>query len=199
MNKTFLHRRSHRKFNYNYSAPGYYFITIVVHNRQMLLGKIVNQTLHLSSAGQIVTQCWLDLSQNTSVLSSEAFVAMPNHVHGIFRIREHSSLQEASAPSIGNLVRSFKAKTCKLVREEVFPEFGWQRDYYDRIIRTDRELRLIQLYIVCNPLLWGIDPENPHKAGQNSTVETSLMKQCGFENEDNELIRRYVEYRTGAR
>jgi len=47
--------------------------------------------------------------------------------------------------------------------------------------------------------LWGIDPENPHKAGQNSTVETSLMKQCGFENEDNELIRRYVEYRTGAR
>ncbi|OGO26167.1 MAG: hypothetical protein A2136_08355 [Chloroflexi bacterium RBG_16_54_11] len=36
----------------------------------------------------------------------------------------------------------------------------WQCNYYDRIIRDDKELDRIRLYIIENPRLWAEDPEN---------------------------------------
>jgi len=41
------------------------------------------------------------------------------------------------------------------------PKPVWQRNYYDRIIRDDKELDRIRLYILENPHQWAEDPENP--------------------------------------
>ncbi|BCR04283.1 hypothetical protein DESUT3_13520 [Desulfuromonas versatilis] len=43
----------------------------------------------------------------------------------------------------------------------------WQRNYYERIIRDDRELAAIREYIANNPAQWGLDKNNPenHKDG----------------------------------
>jgi REP element-mobilizing transposase RayT len=40
------------------------------------------------------------------------------------------------------------------------PRSIWQRDYFDRIIRDEKELDLIRLYIHENPSQWAEDPEN---------------------------------------
>jgi REP element-mobilizing transposase RayT len=37
----------------------------------------------------------------------------------------------------------------------------WQRNYYEHIIRNDRELQAIRQYICDNPLNWEQDQENP--------------------------------------
>jgi putative transposase len=37
----------------------------------------------------------------------------------------------------------------------------WQRNYYERVIRHDRELNAIREYIHHNPLNWALDRENP--------------------------------------
>ncbi len=37
----------------------------------------------------------------------------------------------------------------------------WQRNYYEHIIRNDRELHAIREYIKYNPLKWDEDEENP--------------------------------------
>jgi putative transposase len=37
----------------------------------------------------------------------------------------------------------------------------WQRDYYEHVIRNDRELEIIRDYIRANPQRWATDPENP--------------------------------------
>ena len=37
----------------------------------------------------------------------------------------------------------------------------WQRNYFERIIRDDRELNRIREYIINNPLKWALDTENP--------------------------------------
>ena len=37
----------------------------------------------------------------------------------------------------------------------------WQCNYYEHIIRDDRELQTIRDYIRYNPLKWGEDEENP--------------------------------------
>ena len=36
----------------------------------------------------------------------------------------------------------------------------WQRNYYERIIRNERELNAIQAYIEANPSQWATDREN---------------------------------------
>ena len=36
----------------------------------------------------------------------------------------------------------------------------WQRNYYEHIVRNERELRAIQQYILDNPLNWQLDREN---------------------------------------
>ena len=37
----------------------------------------------------------------------------------------------------------------------------WQRNYYERVIRHDRELNAIREYILDNPRRWAEDAENP--------------------------------------
>ncbi|MEP0548616.1 MAG: hypothetical protein ABJF88_16900 [Rhodothermales bacterium] len=50
------------------------------------------------------------------------------------------------------------------VRAAGWPPFDgqlWQRNYWERIIRTPRELDLTRRYIAGNPLRWHLDPMNP--------------------------------------
>ncbi len=37
----------------------------------------------------------------------------------------------------------------------------WQRNYYERIIRSDGELDRVRMYIANNPLRWADDDNNP--------------------------------------
>ncbi len=39
----------------------------------------------------------------------------------------------------------------------------WQRNYYERIIRDESELRRVREYIMQNPVNWSGDDENPQK------------------------------------
>ena len=38
----------------------------------------------------------------------------------------------------------------------------WQRNYYERVIRTNEELDRIREYISNNPAQWEMDAENPN-------------------------------------
>ena len=77
---------------YDYSRPGAYFITIVVHNRQCLFGEIVNGEMTLNEFGEIVKTEWQKtgiLRPNTDV---NTFIVMPNHLHGILIITDNDDL-----------------------------------------------------------------------------------------------------------
>ena len=37
----------------------------------------------------------------------------------------------------------------------------WQRNYYEHIVRNERELRAVRDYIKHNPMQWSLDRENP--------------------------------------
>ncbi len=189
-------RRSTRKQGYDYSSSGYYFITIVVKNRVARLGKITEGLLTLSSAGEIVKECWLDL-QKTNHLTSQAFVVMPNHFHGIIQLPNSTESSGTSSKSaLGEILRMFKAKSCRLLRRAGFVDFEWQRNYYDHIIRTEKTFRIMQLYILTNPILWNLDPENPNKEYCSESIEVARMQECGFETGDMELIKNYIEFQT---
>ena len=42
-----------------------------------------------------------------------------------------------------------------------YSEFNWQHNYYEHIIRSDKDLNNIRDYIINNPTQWYKDEENP--------------------------------------
>jgi len=52
-------------------------------NRRHLLGEIVNDEMQVSVAGSLVIEAWSGLPARFPNVELDAFVVMPNHVHGI--------------------------------------------------------------------------------------------------------------------
>ncbi len=80
------HRRSIRLQGYDYSRPGMYFVTVCAQNRACLFGDVVDGEMCLNEAGCRVHAAWGDLPCHYSGVELDAFVVMPNHVHGIIMI-----------------------------------------------------------------------------------------------------------------
>ncbi|MEM7772159.1 MAG: transposase [Cyanobacteria bacterium P01_E01_bin.6] len=83
-------RRSIRLKGYDYKAPGAYFITICTHQRERLFGEVVDGEMQLNRLGERVHACWLQLPNHFSRLQLDAYVVMPNHIHGILMLTDPS-------------------------------------------------------------------------------------------------------------
>jgi putative transposase len=77
------HRRSIRLRGYNYRLAGAYFVTIVTQDRAALFGRIVDSVMHLNDAGWMVQAVWDEIPICYPGVDIDAFVIMPNHIHGI--------------------------------------------------------------------------------------------------------------------
>jgi len=62
--------------------------------------------------------------------------------------------------TLGKIIRAFKAKATRLIRQNGFRDFEWQRNYYEHIIRNKEDLRNTRNYIKNNPLKWSIEKKN---------------------------------------
>jgi hypothetical protein len=62
--------------------------------------------------------------------------------------------------ALGSFIAGFKASVTSRARRELIMTGIWQRNYYERIIRNDRELDNIRWYILNNPLNWQLDRDN---------------------------------------
>jgi putative transposase len=178
------HRRdSLRLKGYDYSEPGEYFITICTADRRQIFGEIDGGRLRLSVLGKIVDECWRKIPEHFAHTSLPAFQIMPNHMHGIIHIGPCRGVQlnaptenlvagptgdmfSAISPgkgTLGVIVRTFKAAVMSEARRggRYLGHSLWQRSFYDRIIRDDREHFLVEQYITLNPLFWHLDRNNP--------------------------------------
>lgn len=82
------HRRSIRLKGYDYAQAGAYFVTICIQGSQCLLGRIVDGEMKLNAAGEMVCQEWFALPERFRTIELDAFVVMPNHIHGIIVLHE---------------------------------------------------------------------------------------------------------------
>ena len=86
-------RQSIRLRGYDYSRPGYYFVTICIHDRKhRVLGDVVDGVMVSNPINGIVRFCWDDLESHYPHIKLDEFIIMPNHVHGIIIIRDSISL-----------------------------------------------------------------------------------------------------------
>lgn len=82
-NPNIHHRRSIRLPGYDYSQAGAYFVTICTQNRLCLFGEVADGRMIQNVAGQMVETVWQQLPDRFPQILMDAFVVMPNHVHGI--------------------------------------------------------------------------------------------------------------------
>ena len=80
-------RRSIRLRGYDYTQVGAYFVTIAVRGRLALFGEVVDGEVRPNDAGEMVRKVWQAMPQRFPFVEVDAFVAMPDHVHGIIVIR----------------------------------------------------------------------------------------------------------------
>jgi hypothetical protein len=79
---------SARLKNWDYASEGYYFITICTQNRECCLGDIDNGKMGLSEIGGIAEKCWSEIPAHFPHVELDAFIVMPNHIHGIVVIND---------------------------------------------------------------------------------------------------------------
>jgi len=58
--------------------------------------------------------------------------------------------------SLSTVIRSYKSAVTKYANEQNL-KHAWQAKFYDRIIRSVREYKRIEEYIILNPLRWDED------------------------------------------
>jgi hypothetical protein len=85
------HRHSIRLKGYDYSGEGWYFVTVVTFRRECLFGEMADGRMNVSALGRIVQECWEAIPAHFPNVTLDAFVFMPNHVHGIVVIRDEAA------------------------------------------------------------------------------------------------------------
>ena len=174
------HRRSIRLKGYDYSQPGWYFVTVVAQNRDCLFGEIADGEMLLNEIGIIVRDEWIKTAEIRPEIRLDEYIIMPNHIHGIIIIvddnRRHATgrgdprgtptrpvaptIKPGPKPkSIGSIMAGFKSAVTKRVNayRGAPGQKLWQRNYWEHIIRNEIELNRIRNYIINNPKNWDED------------------------------------------
>lgn len=169
------HRRSIRLPGYDYSQAGAYYVTIVTHNRDMLFGEVIDGEMKLNDFGKVVQEEWERTAIVRPNIELGAYMVMPNHFHGILIItdavvgasRRLAPTTDAISPkpgSLGAIMAQFKSIVTKRIwklDENMNGTPIWQRNYYEHIIRNDREMGKIWRYIESNPVTWNPMKKTP--------------------------------------
>ena len=134
----------------------------------------------LSALGIIADILWHEIKNHAKNIKLDAFVVMPNHIHGILILSENKTVEtrHALSPkhalshkqqtigqnrfqnqgknSISSIVGSFKSAVTKHAHRLGF-EFAWQSRFYDNIIRDEKMYANIIQYVNENPIKWEND------------------------------------------
>ena len=177
------HRRSIRLQDYDYSSAGGYFVTICTKGRECWFAEIVNGEMELSRLGEVVQDLWLEIPKHFEDVMLDAFIVMPYHVHGIIvntkidvgradvivgrgvqlnaPTADYFSRISPKKNTLSVIVRIYKGAMTRWCRQNGHGYFQWQRNYYERIMRNQKEFKRMVGYITNNPLQRELDEENP--------------------------------------
>jgi REP element-mobilizing transposase RayT len=172
-------KNSLRYYGRDYSIPGKYFVTICTAQKTEWFGSIIDGEMHLSEIGHIAAKMWYEIPMHFQFICLDAFVVMPDHIHGIIVINKHivtslaGSLHATTLPqhdaakpidknmssispksgSLSVVVRSYKSAVSNHARKSN-RHFAWQPKFHDTIICTSGQLKRIRKYVSDNPKNW---------------------------------------------
>ena len=159
-------RRSLRLQGWDYRSEGLYFVTICTYQRENIFA---DERLHAIAAN---AWAYIPKQEHAQHVQLDESVIMPNHVHGTIHIVSGPDTpllggaepRGAPAGSLGVIVGNYKMLVTKRVKAMLRATGTdmrvWQRGYWERIIRNERELNATRETIGNNPLRWAEDRDN---------------------------------------
>ena len=173
----FSSRKSLRLKNYDYSQNGLYYVTICTRNREEILSEIkINSyfsgrkttisfndiIIVYTKVGNIILSEINNINQQKNILIHN-YVIMPNHIHFIIQLNHNKNeiMGRGGTLPLQTIIGRFKSFTTKQynILSNSFGIKLWQRNYYEHIIRDEKEYLKIIQYIQNNPFRW---IENKH-------------------------------------
>ena len=152
-------RKQNRIPEYDYSAPGAYFVTICTQGRRQILSNItVGAAIsrppeeNLTAYGEIVDLAINHITTIYPGVSVDKYVIMPNHVHMILRICSGEDGRQVAAPTVSAVVGQMKRWISLQAGTAL-----WQKSFHDHVIRNEEDFREIWEYIDTNPARWAED------------------------------------------
>lgn len=185
---------SSRLQTWNYANEGMYFITICTANKEHFFGEIITSSVErqctasqypkmdLSEIGKIAALEWYKTKELRPDMNIDldAFIVMPNHIHGIIAIgaNQYNSDKDASlgdvmyrvstskqnnfgsqSKNLASILRGYKSAITTFARKNNIL-FNWQTRFHDHIIRSLEEYEKISNYIYNNIANWQNDKFN---------------------------------------
>jgi len=177
--------------DHDYGTPGWYFVTICTKDRHCFFGDVVDGHVQRSPVGQRAHANWQAIPTYFDHARLDAFVVMPNHVHGLVGLvarsdrgrdtdnenvetrqwhvstdnaESQNQAMSAITPDAGSLpviINQYKGAVTRWARQNRFCDFAWQPRYYDRVVRNRKERHRIRRYIERNPARWEHDRNHP--------------------------------------
>jgi REP element-mobilizing transposase RayT len=178
-------RQSIRLPAYDYSGQGGYFITTCTKDRAHLFGRIIpgcrrddgRTVKQCNGYGAIVSDCWQALAGVHPNIRLDDYVVMPNHFHAILvftgpvadvfgtRLDRAPKMSTRRNMALSRLIGRFKMQTAKGInRLRGTPGTSvWQRNYWEHVIRDEKEWLVLREYILFNPAKWEHDKLNDQR------------------------------------
>ena len=161
-------RKSVRLRAHSYD-DGIYFVTSCTAEKKHYFGYVADGVMHLNDVGKYLDKILSELNNHCNYADVPLWVVMPNHFHAIIVIRPvgagHARLgcgdcgpnwKRYGLPTVMASIKSAVSKYAHSTGKQ----FGWQRSYYDHIIRNTLKANEIDNYIRTNPQRWDKDCYN---------------------------------------
>ena len=145
-----MHRHEIRLKHHDYRSSGVYLVTTVTDHRVRCLAQVTGVGTVLSSFGEVVERHCDHLAGWRPQVEVIDRVVMPDHVHLLLRFHDEVPV------GLGAVVGCWKAgitREINLLRGTPGQAF-WQQNYWERVVRTERELSGLRGYFRENPERW---------------------------------------------
>ncbi|MDR1372755.1 MAG: hypothetical protein LBJ17_06500 [Dysgonamonadaceae bacterium] len=163
--------------DWDYGANAAYFVTVCTAQMELFFGEIAGGEMILSETGRTALDYWQQIPEHFPFVVLDAFVIMPNHVHGIIIIDKpdddvqtpnlgvstlgvsttmNTKTKQWYPGTLGVIINQYKRSCTMYARRNNIP-FAWQTRFHDRVIRNYDEYNRIAQYINANIANWQED------------------------------------------
>ena len=162
------HRKHPRLDTYDYSKPGYYFVTVCTQDSKEILSVIIPVQdgvgrglaparfyISLTPIGEIAEKQLFALQDRYPFVKIDRYVIMPNHIHAIIILGQDRA-GASPRPTLCDVVCSYKSLTTLACnkRDKTPGRKIFQTSFYEHIIRNENAYHEICRYIYDNPIKW---------------------------------------------
>lgn len=194
-----------RCWEHDYCAPSFYMITVVTEPRRECLGTLQADPegaamVALSRMGEVVRDVWQRTSKVYSDVEACEHIVMPDHFHGILRVRKRLArpmghivkafkrVSEQECGSLGLLLANSGSRGLLPARNRAAPAGSvpaaapaaglWQPGFQDSILLRRGQLKAMVNYIADNPRRLAVKRANPTLFTVLANTEVLPGKTC---------------------